>query len=94
MEQYWLQLKNDKRGIIIQISGTEAEQAYPILTECIDYGMSFEWGGMQIETKSSDWQYRDSNTMGIGPDGPIDPWLSMGNVVQYRNGKPTKFNKN
>jgi len=60
-KNYVVQMKNDDRGIFIELKGNEALEAWPVLVESISKGSDFIWGGMTIETRASDWKYRESN---------------------------------
>ena len=79
--EYFLQLKNEKQGIFIQINGEQAKEAKEVLQGEAKTLGAFEWGGMTIDTRDSDWKYRDSTT--VGSPGS-EPWFMMGSVVSDR----------
>jgi hypothetical protein len=71
---FWFQLKNEKSGSSVEFTGSQAIEAYSEFQECAESRITFEWGGMQISTKDTDWKYRTSNTVGLSEDAT---WLMI-----------------
>lgn len=73
---YFVEIRNEKRGLSIKIEGEAAKIAYKNLNDSVSSGVHFEWGGMIIDTWDDDWKYRDSNTLSAPG---LEPWFSFTN---------------
>lgn len=53
---FFIQFDNPTRGVSVRIYGRQGKEAQEEYLDCHASGLEFEWGGMKIDTRDSNWK--------------------------------------
>lgn len=82
-KDYWFQLKNEKTGVRLEVTGEQGYETCKDLQEADRKGeMFFKIGDLTINLSTGFWKWRDCNS--IAAPGCGEPWFMTGPAVIHR----------